>query len=181
MDIRNKWIITACVVIGVLAAGSAGYYFYFAGGPDPANMTAQQIQTYMQSQDFNNMPRQERRVFFEKVMDSRVQGYFKTPEQDREKYLDKIIDDMQNFRPNFDRGPRDPNAFQQMRQRMQNATGAERRLRRETQDPVKRAMQREFGDALRVRAEQRGIQMGGRGMGMGPGMGGGGRGGRGQN
>jgi hypothetical protein len=170
MATQNKWIIAACVVIVVLATGSTAYYFTHRGEPDPAKMSSEQIQTYMQSPDFNNMPREQRREFFGKVMDSRVQGYFNTPAQDRDKYLDKIIDDMQNFRPrNFDpqrvRDPnRDPNRMQQFR----NTTPEQRRARRETRDPVQDAKRREFFMALGARAQSRGIQMGGRGGGGGP-------------
>jgi hypothetical protein len=101
-----------------------------------------------------------------------VQTYFETPAQDRDKYLDTIIDDMQNFRPrNFDpqrvRDPnRDPN---NMRQRFANATPEQRRAFRETRDPVQDAKRLEFFMALRSRAEARGIRMGGFGGGRGGG------------
>jgi hypothetical protein len=175
MSAQTKWIIAVCVAIAVLTTGAAAYYFkYIGGGPDPAKMSSEQIRTYVQSPDFNNMPRAQRRVFFEKVMDSRMQGYFNTPLQERDNYLDKIIDDMQNFRPNFDRQRfrdpnRDPNRMQQMQQRFRNATPQQRRLREEMRDPVKDQMRRKYYRALRTRAEARGIQMGGRGPGGGGG------------
>jgi hypothetical protein len=175
MTTQNKWIIAGCVVIAVLTTGSAAYYFKHRSGPNPAKMNAAQIQTYMQSPDFNNMPREQRGEFFGKLIDSRVQTYFATSEQERDKYLDTIIDDMQNFRPrNFDspriRNPnRDPNMMQRMQQRFANATPEQRRAFRETRDPVQDAKRREFFMALRGRAQARGVQMGGFGGGRGGG------------
>jgi hypothetical protein len=169
MTTQNKWIIAACAILLVIAASSTAYYFKHRGGPDPAKMSAEQIQTYMQSPDFNNMPREQRREFFGKVMDSRVEGYFNTPVADRDKYLDKIIDDMQNFRPrNFDpQRVRDPNRIQQMQQRFNNRSPEQSRARREMRDPVQDAKRREFFMALGARAQARGIQMGGFGGGRG--------------
>jgi len=171
MTTQNKWIIAACVVIAAAVTGSAAYYFKHRGGPDPAKMNSEQVRTYMESQDFNSLPREQRREFFTKVMDSRVQGYFNTPVQDRDKYLDKIIDDMQNFRPrNFDPqrvrdSNRDPNRMQQMQQRFSNRSPEQSRARREMRDPVQDAKRREFFMALRGRTQARGIQMGNFGRG----------------
>jgi hypothetical protein len=175
MTTQNKWIIAGCIAVAVLAAGSAAYYFTSKGGPNPAKMNSEQVRTYMESQDFNNLPRQERREFFGKLVDSRVETYFATPEQDRDKYLDTIIDDMNNFRPrNFDRQRfsdpnRDPNMMQRMQQRFANATPEQRRAFREMRDPVQDAKRREFFMAMRARAQERGIQMGGFGGGRGGG------------
>jgi hypothetical protein len=161
MKARSKWIIAGCGAIVILAGASAAYYFKqnTESGPDPAKMDAEQIHTYMQSQDFNSLPRHQRRVFFEKVMNSRVQGYFNTPVENRQAYLDKVIDEMQKIRQDNPHR-RDPNRIQQARQRADNRTPEQRRLRWETRDPVKDAMRREFFSALRTRAESRGIQMG---------------------
>jgi hypothetical protein len=159
---RNGWIVLACVAVVICGTGAAGYYLMHRV-PDPANMNAQQIQKYMESQDFNSMPREQRRQFFEQVIDSRALTYFKTPEADREKYLDKIIDDMSTLRPRRpDAGadpnrPRDPNMFARFR----NATPEQRRLRHEMQDPIKNQMRRQFMMAVGARAAQRGVQMGG--------------------
>ena len=171
MKIPGKWIIGAFIAIVILTAAAAAYYFKQNGscGPDPAKMNSQQIHAFMQSDDFNRMPRQERHEFFDKVMDSRVQGYFNTSPEKRQEYLDNIIDDMQKNRPtNFNPQRRDPNRVRQMQQRFRNSSPEDRRFGREMRDPVKDSMRREFLRALRDRAESRGIPMG---RGMGPGGG----------
>ncbi len=163
MKAQTKWVIAGGAVIAIITAVSAGYYFISSAsaGPDPAKMSSEQVRTYVQSPDFNSMPRRERHEFFEKVMDARVTGYFNTPQENREEYLDRIIDDMQKYRPtNFGQRPRDPNRMRQWQQGRQNATADQRRLRREMRDPVKESMRREFFDALQSRAEARGTQMG---------------------
>lgn len=169
MTTQNKWIITVCAIIAVFATGATAYYYLKPRVPDPAKMSSEQMFKYVQSQDFNNLKPEQRFAFFRNMADARTQEYFKTPPQDRDKYLDKVIDDMQKYIPLFmqqQRG-RDPNGMRQMAQRFRNANPEQRRAFRETMDPVKMSMQREFGAALFKRAMERGITMGGFGRGFG--------------
>ncbi|OHB45271.1 MAG: hypothetical protein A2178_01180 [Planctomycetes bacterium GWC2_49_10] len=164
---RKKWIIAACIVAALVVSSSLAIHFYNSP-PDPSKMTSQQIMDYAKSEDFNNLPREQRGEFFRQAMDSRVNNYFSTPPEERTKYLDKVIDEMgamRNQRPPQmrDRRPPDPNMFQRFR----NAKPSERRAMRESRDPEQSARQRMFFNALRQRAQERGIQMPGRGGGRG--------------
>jgi hypothetical protein len=178
MSGKQKLMSAAAIAIVVIASAATAVYFkYFAAaGPDLAKMTPQQIGEYFRSKDFNSMPREQRRDLFRQMrqsMDDRVNTYFTLPPEKRIAYLDKAIDEMsemmRQFRPDPNRfrdpnWPRDPN---QWRQRMANRTPEQSRARRETRDPVQDSMRMAYFNALRARAQQRGIQMG-----PGPGSGG---------
>jgi hypothetical protein len=162
MKVRNTLMAIGYFCLAIVTAGAAAYFFKGCTVPDPAKMTADQIQTFITSQDFNSLPREQKRAFFEKAMDMRVENYFNSPPEDKTAYLDKIIDERENLRP-----PRPPDANQpppnpdpNMMRNFQRPTGEQMRARREMMDPVKEAKRREFFGALRARSQQRGIQMG---------------------
>jgi len=169
MDMKKKWILVSAVAAVVIASGGVAAYFY-SRPPNPAKMTGEQIAKYVSSPDFNNLPREQRGQFFRQAMDSRVNTYFSLTEDQRPQFLDKVIDDMAAMRNQFQNRTRDPNrrpdpnAFRNFR----NMKPAERRAMREQIDPEQMARARTFFNALRARAQERGIQMGGFGGGRGP-------------
>lgn len=131
---------------------------------------------------------------WEKAEQERMKGYFNTPAKEREKYLDKIIDDMIKQRQQWEAaraamGPTTRPNWGGQRERGQDrpttrpADGERRERgmggggRGDSMSPVDRAMNQEFRAAMQRRMEQRGIQMRGRwgGGGGGRGPGGGGR------
>lgn len=129
------------------------------------------------------------REAFEKAEKERMTAYFSTPAKDRQKYLDKLIDDMQKMRAEWEarRAAQGPTTRPERRERPEGAPTTrpegergEQRAgmmggRGDNMSPVDRAMNQEFRAALRRRMEERGIQGGGRGgWGGGRGMGGGG-------
>lgn len=135
------------------------------------------------------------REAWEKAEKERMTGYFNTPAKDRDKYLDKLIDDMQKMRKEWEaRRAAQAQEPRPERRREENPTTRPEGERREgqrmgggargdSQSPVDRAMNQEFRAAMMKRMQERGIQMGGRGgpgggWGGGRGPGGGGGGGR---
>jgi hypothetical protein len=170
INVNKKFLWLIVIAVAAAVTISAGLIMYFrSSAPNPAKMTGEQIMKYVQSPDFNNMPRESRREFFKEAMDSRVNTYFGLSEQEKTPYLDKVIDEMsamrsQMQRPTSDPNRRfDPNTFRNF----QNMKPAERRAMREQFDPEQMARTRIFFNALRARAQERGIQMGGFGGGRG--------------
>jgi hypothetical protein len=133
------------------------------------------------------------REMMEKAEKERMTAYFNTAAKDRDKYLDKLIDERLKMmkewqarraaegpttRPN--REERGPTTRPEGERREGGPGGG---ARGDNQSPVDRAMNQEFRAALMRRMQERGIQMPGRGGwggGRGPGGGGnrGGGGGR---
>ena len=129
-----------------------------------------------------------RREAMEKRIQLEAQGYFKTPEKDRDKYLDKLIDEMQKrmkemeaaraanptTRPAREGPPRDGATTRPDGERRDRGPGGMFGGGGDNTSPTDRAMRQEFGVAMSKRMQERGVQMPGRG-----GWGGGGRGGNG--
>lgn len=125
------------------------------------------------------------REAMEARMQKEMDGFFGTPAKDRDKYLDKLIDEIQKrmkemearraaegptTRPNWGGPPRDGNGPTTRPDRGPGGGGG----RGDNASPVQRAQRQEFMAAMMRRMQERGIQMG-RGMGMGGwGRGGGG-------
>lgn len=170
----------------------------FEKGPSPDGFD--QVRKAVDSGQFTwDQMRQAGREAWEKAEKERMTAYFNTPAKDRDKYLDKLIDEMQKRMKEFEAmrekmGPTTrPNWGD--RQRGDGPTtrpDGERRERGmggpggrgDSTSPVDRAMNQEFRAALFKRMQERGIQMPGRGFGGfgggrggGPGGGGGNRGG----
>jgi hypothetical protein len=159
MKARKTVIMIGYICLAIITAGTAAYFFKSCTTPDPAKMTAAQIQTFITSQDFNSLPREQKRAFFEKAMDTRVENYFNTLVENRTEYLDKIIDERKNSPPpDANRPPPGPDP--NMMRNFKMPTPEQMRARKEMRDPVKEAKRREFFDALRARSQQRGIQIG---------------------
>jgi hypothetical protein len=163
--LRHPLLLSLISVAGLIFV--VAFYLNFRNSA----MTQEQLHRFIRSDDFISLPREKKREYFDRAMDLQVSGYLATPVQDRDKYLDKIIDEMKNFQPpKMDRRPPgpDPNMPRQ------RPTAEQMRARREMRDPVKEASRREFMGALRMRSQQRGIQIGPSGGGGGPGGPGGG-------
>lgn len=130
-----------------------------------------------------------RRAEFEKMEQERMDAYFALPADQRDAYLDKLIDEMQQrmreFRPDRDRrpqtqpttGPTTEPTTQPERDRREQMSPEERAQRQQermdSQSPADRARRAEFRAAMMKRMQERG-------MNFGRGRGGGGRGGPGR-
>lgn len=138
------------------------------------------------------------REAMEKMMKERVDGFFNTPVKERDKYLDKLIDEELKRQKEWEARRKEWEA----RQATQPTTRPDRGERRggdgerreqdrgtpggggmrggDNTSPVDRAKQQEFRAAMQRRAQERGVELGrgggrgGWGGGRGPGGGGGG-------
>jgi hypothetical protein len=179
MKINKVIVLSVCglLVVAVMATGS----FWFLRNEkkpqlkDFSGQSPDQIRAYLHSKDFNSLDDQTRRIVGRaariEMMNYRVNEYFNLPADKRAAYLDKLIDQMQARRREFQaRRPdaNDPN--DRRRQRRQFARGAEnQRARMESVDPLTRAKRAAFRDAMRARQQRRGGSSGGGGGGRGRG------------
>lgn len=209
---KKKIIIISSIVAIVCLSASGGLYYVFKGKanddepwrirewhdpntPNPLKQSGKEMADYMASDRFKQLSGREQmnyaRAGFEKVMDYHIETYFSIPKEQKTAYLDKLIDQMQAQRANFEqnrprRDANDPNRQRRIdRARQQQnrggGTAASRgnrsRARSERGTPEQRAQRMQFMADMGARMQQRGISMPFGGGGRGPG-GGGGRGGR---
>ena len=165
MKINKILILPICAVVVVAAAGS---YVWFRSDHkknqdmDFSDQTPDKIREYLRSPDFNSLDEQTRRAARRaagrQMMEYRVNEYFSLPPDKQTAYLDKLIDEMETRRGEFQqRRPdaNDPNS-QQRRQRRQFARGAEnQRARMESIDPLTRAKMAAFREAMRQQRQRR--------------------------
>lgn len=132
------------------------------------------------------------REAWEAEQQKRMDAYFATPAKDRDKYLDKLIDEMQKRMKEMEarRAANPPTTRPDRGDRGNRGNGPTTRPEGERGDrgpgggrgnadntsPVQRAQRGEFMAAMQRRMQERGIQMRGRGGWGGGGGGGGGRG-----
>ena len=195
MTTKKKALLGA-VSAALIAAGGATYAFW---PRDNSKLVAQLArandpQQIRQAVDSGQITRQEGREAFgpqrEAEMDQRMDAYFalSTP-KDRQKYLDKLIDEMEARRREWERRATTRPATSQPTSRPTSRPTTQQRgggdwqqraaARQDSTPPDKRARRVEFMAAMRARMQQRGIQPGRGGPGgwRGGGGGGGGRGG----
>jgi len=198
--------ISAAIAVVVLSA-SGGLYFALKGGeeetnefgrwrrewndanmPNPDKQSVKQILKYRDSDRYKQLSSREQMMYTmasgRKLMDYHIETYFTVPKEQQTPYLDKLIDEMQSMRGNFEqmrrerprRDANDPN-MQRRRERAQQAQGGRRpnpsrmRAMRERGTPERTAQRRQFGEAMQKRMQERGMSMPGRG-GFGGGRGG---------
>lgn len=211
---RRKLVTGIVGVVATLAIGAGGYFAYTGWQKRQAESRAKELAAKaIQERDFDSMRQavdagqvsrdQMRSAMgsaFEQEADRRMNEYFGLPEQDRDKYLDGLIDEMRERMEEWQRrraeqgdrpreegrgegrgeGPAEPATEEERAQR--EAEREERRQqmeqRRAERDastpPDVRAKRAEFRAALMRRALERGIQMPGGGRGGMGGFGGGG-------
>jgi len=135
--------------------------------PKPDISDPNKIEAYFKSEQFQKLDPNERMKYggeiMRKMLTARVQEYFLLPEDQRTAYLDKIIDNMQARRKEFEaqRKEFDANSpdARQMRERMRREFRPERmRQRSESIPPQTRAQMAEFFKAMHRRAMERGIR-----------------------
>lgn len=190
-------IVAGLAVVGVASAAAVSYWALRdaqpADGrvvvPEPVDDPAKP-QQYIYSESFAQLPvaqrldylaqhreqiGQELRRYWRYQMQRTVDGYFALPEDQREAYLDRVIDEMEQFREAMrQRRPEgDQNRREDMRRRWERMSRDERknlvrdrwRERIEEGTPEQRAKMSAFFRALANRRAQRGLgtMWGGRG------------------
>ena len=168
----NKIIVLSVCGLLVVAVISAGAFWFLRNEKksqlrDFSGQTPEQIRAYLRSKDFNSLDDQTRRMVGRAariaMMNYRVNEYFSLPENKRTAYLDKMIDEIEARRAEFQARRPDPND-RRLRQFRRNAEA--QRARMESVDPLTRAKREAFREAMRTRMQQRGINSdGGRGRG----------------
>ena len=153
--------------------------------PNPEKQKPQEIITYIDSEEFRQLPVQQKMNYYRgsgrKVMEYQMDTYAALPEEEKIAYIDSIIDRMDSMREEMAqyreqrRAQRElerqnnPDAQQQSRRGgrggRRSFDPARRRARRERGTPERRAIRRQFFTALRNRSQERGIEMPGRGGG----------------
>jgi hypothetical protein len=146
-----------------------------ANMPDPDKQTGKEILDYRNSDQFKQLSQQEQMMYSmrsgRQVMEYQMETYFTLPKEQKTAYLDKMIDEMQTMRKNFEqmrqqmpqRRPRDandPNVQKRIAARqaaMSNPANARARSERGT--ALQQAQREQFGAAMRARMKDRGIQM----------------------
>jgi hypothetical protein len=200
---RKKIGIIIAVIVVVSLSAWGGIHYMFKGSndpndlgrrrrqwrdanmPDPDKQTAKEIMDYRNSDQFKRLSQREQFMYSmasgQQVMDYQIDTYFTLPKEKQTAYLDKMIDDMQAQRKNFEqmrppRRPRDandPNVQKRIAARQAAmADPANARARAERGTALQRAQRQQFFAAMQARMQARGISMP-----AGPGGGGGGRGG----
>ncbi|HUW18063.1 MAG TPA: hypothetical protein VMW16_02040 [Sedimentisphaerales bacterium] len=104
----RKTVVT--VSIGVLAVVAALVVWFVSGRgprvPDFSEKKPEQIRQYLASDQFRNLDRETRRTIareaMEQMMTSRAKEYCELPAEQRVAYLDKVIDEMQSRRREFE-------------------------------------------------------------------------------
>ncbi|HBG27456.1 MAG: hypothetical protein A2Y10_02685 [Planctomycetes bacterium GWF2_41_51] len=191
---RKKIAIIAAVIAVIVLSASGGMYLMFKGGeetdefgrrrrewndanmPNPDKQNAKQIIDYRNSERYKRLSQREQMMYTmasgRKLIDYHIDTYITLPKEQQTPYLDKLIDEMQSMRGNFEqmrserprRDANDPN-MQRRRERAQQAQGGRRvdgsrmRAMRERGTPEQRAQRRQFGEAMQKRAQERGIEM----------------------
>jgi len=203
---KKKIAIIVAVIVVVCLSASGGLYLVFrdkgppedefgrrpprfhdANLPDVRKQSAQEILDYRNSDKFKKLSQREQMMYTmmsgRQVMDHQIETFFTIPKEDKNAYLDKMIDEMQKQRENMEkmrsdanqmpRRPRDandPNVAKRMQERMaQRNNPSNSRARSERGTALQRAQRSAFMNAMRQRMQERGISM--------PSPGGGGRGG----
>lgn len=154
--------------------------------PNPEKQKPQEIIAYIDSDKFKQLSSQQKMNYFHssgrKVMEHQMNTYASLPQEEKNVYLDEIIDRMETMREDMTqfRNERQvqrtleiqSNPDTQLQRRWDGRGGgrgrfdpARRRARSERGTPERRALRRQFFTALRNRAQQRGIQMFGFGRG----------------
>jgi hypothetical protein len=212
---RKKIIIIAAIIAIVCLSASGGLYFMLKGSgqeqrdefggpgrprfhdanlPDARKQSYDDIMAYRNSDKFKKLSQREQMMYTmmsgRQVMEHNVETYFNLPKEQKTAYLDKVIDEMQQMRPNFEQmrrdNPRrrdandvnDPNrAARRAAREAQMNNPSRARSMRERGNPEQRAKQMQFMQAMQKRMQQRGISMPrfGGGPGGGPGGPGSGR------
>ncbi len=187
---RKRFWISISVIAAMLVTTTIAILF-LAGSKNDVKITAKQpedIRAFRQSDAFQNMDRRQRRQtmrqMFMAVADEQAKTYFSLPENQRQMYLDKVIDDMLKRREEFQkmreqrRAEMTEEQQQQARQRREQfrqrrgrgPNPGRMRARAERTNPETRARMSEFRRQLRQRMDERGIEPPRRGPG-GPGGG----------
>jgi hypothetical protein len=202
---KKKIAIIIAVIAVVCLSASAGLYYVFkdkgpseddfgrrgrqwhdANMPNPDKQNVQDIIAYKDSDAFKRLSQREQFGYMmassRKLREYEMQTYFTLPKEDQTAYLDKMIDEMQAQRKNFEqmrqnrppRPPRDANDpnMQRRRERAQQAQArmsnpSNMRARSERGTPEQRAQRAAFTQAMQKRMKERGITMpgpGGRGQ-----------------
>lgn len=104
--------------------------------------------------------RQNMRPMFHNMMEDRVNKYFELPQEQREAYLDEMIDRMQEMRRNHQANRRNRDANQSGQQRRRGISPERFKNRIEKSSPEDRAKRVEFMKAMRERMKKRGISFG---------------------
>lgn len=165
------------LVAGIASAGYFGWAHYQKAKADAlaAQLAAEDPGKLFAAVQNGELTREQAREAGRQQWERREQeamaGYFKTPAADREKYLDKMIDEMQKemerrrtewmrnrpttgpaTQPDWrrDRGPASRPSEAEMQ--------ARGRARADNTSPLQRAQQSEFRTALMARMQARGIQ-----------------------
>ena len=183
---RKKTVVILCVVGGfVIVSVVCGLALIGRDSkvPDASRLSADQLDEYIRSGRIMELEPEQRRDFFREAMESRTarqaEGYFNTPADMRDVYLDEVIDSMQSRREEFSqmREMLDPNEFgsrrggggrfgpmggrggegrgERDRQNRGGPSQERRRARQESVSPITRAQTREFRRALRRRMSGR--------------------------
>ena len=127
---RKKTVVISCVVGGFVIVSVVCGLALIGGDPkipDASRLSADELDEYIRSGKIRELEPEQRREFFREAMESRTarqaEGYFNTPADMRDVYLDEVIDSMQSRREEFsqmremfgpDRGGEgmfDPNEF----------------------------------------------------------------------
>jgi hypothetical protein len=205
---RKKIIIIAVIVAVVCLSASGGLYYMLKGSsedrqdgfgqrrrqwhdanmPNPDKQNIQEILAYKDSDEFKQLSQREQFMYSmassRQLREYEMQTYFTLPKEQQTAYLDKLIDQMQAQRKDFEqmrqqmpRRPRpdanDPN-MQRRRERAQQAQArrsnpSNMRARSERGTPEQKAQRTQFGEAMDKRMKERGITMPNRGGRGGPG------------
>ena len=153
--------------------------------PAPVTQTVEDLQELVKTDQFKNLKPTEQRRYFRRVMHQtatrRAKKYFELAGEERTKYLDETIDQMQKHRKDFRslRGrffsqrneSNNPQGQSLSEDRRTTRDRSRRRPRRRAQglrarqesiDPATRAQMSKFRRDLRKRMKERGIQPWGR-------------------
>jgi hypothetical protein len=182
---QKKIIIITSSLIAVFAIGS---FIIKAGSepqvPDMREKSHEEIHDYFKSEDFNSLDHREKRTVarqvFKQKMEKSVQDYFDLPTNQRTAHLDKLIDQMEQRKKDFQNDPNRPKGLfgpppdrsdgatgDQTRDRQRQRDRGDRRQRKrqpdrmrsrsENMNPATRAMMTEFRQAMQQRRTERGI------------------------
>lgn len=209
---KKRWLIVSVVLV-VLAGGSWGLASYFSKPQEeqfaiaiPKDGTMEERMKSME--DFRNQMRREdltdeqrrklgesMRRFWEGEMQTRVNEYFEADPEERDRILDKHIDEMEEWRKAMEDRRRQEEEKakaegkteeeeekdrekerEEWRKRMGSRSREERKADSETRNPNEMAQRMAYFSAMRKQMEKRGIQPpggpgggpGGRGPGGGP-------------
>ncbi|OQA03367.1 MAG: hypothetical protein BWY69_00507 [Planctomycetes bacterium ADurb.Bin401] len=203
---KKKITIIIAIVSVIVLSASGGLYVMFKGGqepdtfgrrrinwsdtnmPNPEKQSAKQIIDYRSSERYKQLSDREKFLYTmasgRKLMDYHIETYFTVPKEQQTAYLDRMIDEMQAQRANFEqmrrdtprpqrpRDMNDPNRQARQAERAaRRANPANARARSERGTALQRAQRTQFMAAMQKRMQERGMSMPGRG-GFGGGRGG---------